>query len=289
MTDGFSYHAAFARNLGWVTQAEQNSLRGKRVAIAGMGGVGGVHLLTLARLGIGAFHIADFDTFDIANFNRQAGAMMSTLGQPKVAVLAQMAMDINPELEIKQFPDGIHDSNLAEFFAGVDLYVDGLDFFAFPARQATFATCARLGIPAITAAPLGMGTAVLSFMPGGMTFEEYFGWGDLPEEEKALRFLVGLAPAGLHGPYLVDPSAINLKERRGPSTIMGCQLCAGAAATEALKILLKRGKVMAAPHGMHFDAYRNKLVRTWRPGGNRHPLQRLTMAIIKRRRAAQGA
>ena len=131
MTDGFSYHAAFARNLGWVTQAEQNSLRGKRVAIAGMGGVGGVHLLTLARLGIGAFHIADFDTFDIANFNRQAGAMVSTLGQPKVAVLAQMARDINPELDIKQFPDGIHDSNLAEFFAGVDLYVDGLDFFAF--------------------------------------------------------------------------------------------------------------------------------------------------------------
>ncbi|MGK5079353.1 ThiF family adenylyltransferase [Janthinobacterium sp. HLX7-2] len=289
MTDGFSYHAAFARNLGWVTQVEQDSLRGKRVAIAGMGGVGGVHLLTLARLGIGAFHIADFDTFDIANFNRQAGAMVSTLGQPKVAALAQMARDINPELEIKQFPDGVNDSNLAEFFDGVDLYVDGLDFFAFPARQATFAMCARLGIASITAAPLGMGTAVLSFMPGKMTFEDYFGWGDLPDEEKALRFLVGLAPAGLHGLYLVDPSAINLKERRGPSTIMGCQLCAGAAATEALKILLKRGKVMAAPHGMHFDAYRNKLVRTWRPGGNRHPLQRLAMAIIKRRRAAQGA
>ena len=289
MTDGFSYHAAFARNLGWVTPAEQDSLRGKRVAIAGMGGVGGVHLLTLARLGIGSFHIADFDTFDIANFNRQAGAMVSTLGQPKVAVLAQMARDINPELDIKQFPDGVNDANLAEFFDGVDLYVDGLDFFAFPARQATFAMCARLGIASVTAAPLGMGTAVLSFMPGRMTFEDYFGWGDLPEEEKALRFLVGLAPAGLHGSYLVDPSAINLKERRGPSTIMGCQLCAGAAATEALKILLKRGKVMAAPHGMHFDAYRNKLVRTWRPGGTRHPLQRLAMAIIKRRRAAQGA
>lgn len=289
MTDGFSYHAAFARNLGWVTRAEQDSLRGKCVAIAGMGGVGGVHLLTLARLGIGAFHIADFDTFDIANFNRQAGAMVSTLGQPKVEVLAQMARDINPGLDLKMFPDGINDGNLADFFDGVDLYVDGLDFFAFPARQATFAMCAQLGIPAITAAPLGMGTAVLSFMPGKMTFEDYFGWGDLPEEEKALRFLVGLAPAGLHGPYLVDPSAINLQERRGPSTIMGCQLCAGAAATEALKILLGRGKVMAAPHGMHFDAYRNRLVHTWRPGGNRHPLQRLAMHIIKRRRAAQGA
>ena len=289
MTDGFSYHAAFARNLGWVTRAEQDTLRGKRVAIAGMGGVGGVHLLTLARLGIGAFHLADFDSFDIANFNRQAGAMVSTLGQPKVDVLAQMARDINPGLDLKLFPDGINDGNLADFFEGVDLYVDGLDFFAFPARQSTFAMCARLGIPAITAAPLGMGTAVLSFLPGQMTFEQYFGWGDLPEEEKALRFLVGLAPAGLHGPYLVDPSAINLQERRGPSTIMGCQLCAGAAATEALKILLGRGKVLAAPHGMHFDAYRNKMVHTWRPGGNRHPLQRLAMAIIKRRRAAQGA
>lgn len=289
MADGFSYHAAFARNLGWVTRQEQDSLRGKRVAIAGMGGVGGVHLLTLARLGIGAFHLADFDTFDIANFNRQAGAMVSTIGQPKVEVLAQMARDINPELKLKLFPQGVNQDNLGAFFKDVDLYVDGLDFFAFNARQATFAQCAQLDIPAITAAPLGMGTAVLSFLPGRMTFEDYFGWGDLPDEEKALRFLVGLAPAGLHGRYLVDPAAINLKERRGPSTIMGCQLCAGAAATEALKILLRRGDVRAAPHGTHFDAYRNKLVHTWRPGGNRHPLQRLAMALIRRRRAAKGA
>ncbi|CDG83857.1 ThiF family adenylyltransferase [Janthinobacterium agaricidamnosum] len=288
MTDSFSYHAAFARNIGWVTQAEQEILRGKCIAIAGMGGVGGVHLLTLVRLGIGAFHLADFDRFDIANFNRQVGATVSTLGQPKVDVLAQMAKDINPELLIQRFPDGINDANLAAFFQGVDLYVDGLDFFAFAARQSTFAMCARLGIPAITAAPLGMGAALLNFLPGKMTFEEYFGWGALPDADKALRFLVGLAPSRLHGAYLVDPSAINLKEQRGPSTIMGCQLCAGVAATEALKILLARGKVWAAPHGWHFDAYRNRLVHTWRPGGNRHPLQRLAIAIVKRRWAAQG-
>ena len=289
MTEGFSYGAAFVRNIGWVTESEQEALRGKRIAIAGMGGVGGVHLLTLARLGIGAFHIADFDRFGIANFNRQVGATVPTLGQPKVEVLAGMARDINPELAITCFPDGVNDGNLAAFFEGVDLYVDGLDFFAFAARQATFAMCARLGIAAITAAPLGMGTAVLNFMPGKMTFEEYFGWGDLADEEKALRFLVGLAPAGLHRPYLVDPSSINFKEQRGPSTIMGCQLCAGVAATEALKILLGRGTVHAAPRGIHFDAYRNKLVHTWRPGGNRHPLQRLMMLLARRHRAAQKA
>ncbi|MFS2007533.1 ThiF family adenylyltransferase [Duganella sp. CT11-25] len=284
MTYPFSYEQAFARNIGWLTPAEQSVLRDKRIAIAGVGGVGGVHLLTLARLGVGAFHIADFDTFDLANFNRQVGAMMSTLGRPKVDVLAEMALDINPDIKLTCFPQGVNSNNLAAFFDGVDLYVDGLDFFAFGARQATFAACARLGIPAVTAAPLGMGTAVLNFLPGQMTFEEYFGWGDRPDDEKALRFLVGLAPAGLHGGYLVDPSAINLKEQRGPSTIMGCQLCAGAAATEALKILLGRGEVLAAPRGWQFDGYRNKLVRTWRPGGNRHPLQRLAMMLVRRRR-----
>jgi hypothetical protein len=115
-----------------------------------------------------------------------------------------------------------------------------------------------------------------------MTFEEYFRWGDLPDGEKVLRFVVGLAPARLHLPYLVFPSSVNFAEKRGPSTFMACQLCAGIAATETLKILLKRGKVWAAPHGIHFDAYRNKIAHTWRPGGNNHPLQRLAIIIGKR-------
>lgn len=285
MKNAFSYRDAFSRNIGWVTAEEQLALRHKRVAIAGMGGVGGVHLLTLVRLGIGAFHIADFDTFAIENFNRQVGASVSTIDLQKVEVLAAMARDINPEVDIRIFPKGVDASNLPDFFSGIDLYVDGLDFFAFSARQSTFAACARLGIPAVTAAPLGMGAAVLSFLPGSMSFEEYFQWGDLPDEEKALRFLLGLAPAGLHGPYLVDPSAVNFAEQRGPSTIIGCQLCAGVAAAESLKILLGRGEVLAAPRGFHFDAYRNKFVRTWRPGGSNNPLQRLIRWIARRRMA----
>ena len=289
MSNPFQYEQAFSRNIGWVTPAEQQQLRGKRIAIAGGGGVGGVHLLTLARLGVTHFHIADFDTFDIPNFNRQVGAMMSTVGQPKADVLARMARDINPDIDIKIFPEGVHADNLDAFLAGVDLYVDALDFFAFDARQQTFAACARLGIPATTAAPLGMGAALLNFMPGKMTFEEYFGWGDLPEQEKAIRFVVGLAPAGLHRNYLMVPGSVNFAERRGPSTFMACQLCAGIIATESLKILLGRGDVLAAPWGMQFDAYRNKLKRTWRPGGNRHPIQRLAIAIGRRQFARMAA
>lgn len=277
----FEYDSAFSRNIGWVSSHEQSVLRGKRVAIAGMGGVGGIHLLTLARLGIGAFNISDFDSFDYVNFNRQAGAVMATVGLPKVDVLAEMACEINPEIEVRKFPQGVSTANLDDFLEGVDLYVDGLDFFAFDARRATFAACARMGIPAVTAAPLGMGTAVLTFLPGGMSFEDYFCLEGCDEEEMAIRFLLGLSPAMLQRSYLVDPSRVNLAEHRGPSTIAACQLCAGVAATEALKVLLGRGSITAAPRGFQFDAYRNRLVRTWRPGGNRNPLQRIGLMIAR--------
>jgi molybdopterin/thiamine biosynthesis adenylyltransferase len=289
MHPAFDYDGAFARNIGWVTQAEQAALRTKRVAIAGLGGVGGVHLLTLARLGVSRFHIADFDRFGLANFNRQAGATTSTLDRPKADVLASMASDINPEIELRVFDQGVSAQNVDAFLDGVDLYVDGLDFFAFDARELVFAACAARSIPAITVAPLGMGAALLNFLPGGMSFEDYFGWRGQSERERALRFLVGLAPRVLHADYLADASRVDLSARRGPSTIMACQLCAGVAATEALKILLGRGRIRAAPHGVQFDAYRNKLVHTWRPGGHRNPLQRLLMALVRRRMDRIGA
>lgn len=278
----FNYKEAFSRNLGWVTEAEQDRLRGKRVAIAGLGGVGGVYLLTLARLGIGAFHISDPDRFELANFNRQAGATTRTLGRSKAEVLAAMGKEINPELEIRVFDKGVAPSNLDAFLDGVDAYVDGLDFFAFDARAKTFAACAAKGVPAVTVAPIGMGAALLVFLPGRMSFEQYFRFDGASDAEKALRFLLGLAPALLHRGYLVDPSRVDFRTGRGPSTIMACQLCAGIAATEVAKLLLGRGRVRAAPWGLHFDAYTNRFRTTWRPWGNANPLQRLLLAIARR-------
>jgi len=103
----FSYDKAFDRNIGWLTVAEQQALRGRRVAIAGCGGVGGVHLLTLTRLGIGAFTLADHDVFELANFNRQAGATMASLGRSKVEVMAAFAREINPELDLRVLDEGV--------------------------------------------------------------------------------------------------------------------------------------------------------------------------------------
>jgi molybdopterin/thiamine biosynthesis adenylyltransferase len=285
----FDFREAFSRNIGWVSEDELNALRTKRIAIAGLGGVGGSHLLTLTRLGVGAFHLADFDVFELANFNRQAGATLATIHQPKVDVLRRTALDINPTLDIATFGQGIDASNVDAFLEGVDVYVDSLDFFAVEARRLVFQRCAQKGIPAITAAPLGMSSALLTFMPGGMTFEEYFQLEGLPQDEQLLRFMVGLAPGRLHSGYLVDPTTVDLVRHRGPSTPMGIELCAGMAASQVLRILLQRGKVMAAPWGVQFDAYQQKLVRTWRPGGNRHPLQKLAIAVGRRVFARQAA
>jgi molybdopterin/thiamine biosynthesis adenylyltransferase len=282
MQIGFDYQIAFSRNLGWVTEEEQARLRRARIAIAGLGGVGGIHLLTLARLGVEKFNLAEYDTFDLANFNRQCGATMSTLERPKLDVMIEMARGINPSISIRDFPTGVEKDNVDAFLEEVDLFVDGLDFFAFSARELVFGACAAKNIPATTVAPLGMGAALLNFVPGGMSFADYFGFHDCAENEKPLRFLLGLAPAALHRRYLVDPSFVDLVNGRGPSTAMACQICSGVAATEALKILLARGRVLSAPHGVHFDAFRNKLVRTWRPGGYRNPLQRAVRRLARR-------
>lgn len=279
----FSYDEAFSRNLGWVTDAEQARLQRARVCIAGLGGVGGIYLLTLARLGIGAFSVADFDTYALANFNRQVGATVASLDRPKLDVMVEMARDINPDLDIRVFPAGLDPGNVDAFLANGDVYLDGLDFFALEIRRQVFALCAAKGLPATTVAPLGMGAALLNFVPGGMSFEDYFGLEGQDPDEQAARFLVGLSPAMLQMSYLVDPSRVDLANRRGPSTVMGVQLCSGIAAAQVLKLVLGRGPVLAAPRGLHFDAYRNRLRRTWRPGGHRHPLQRLLAGIVRKR------
>ncbi|WP_210544171.1 ThiF family adenylyltransferase [Rhodoferax sp. PAMC 29310] len=277
----FAYDHAFSRNIGWVTQAEQAKLKKSRIAIAGLGGVGGAHLLTLARLGVECFNIADFDDFDIHNMNRQAGAFMPFMGQSKIDTMAHMAQDINPEMDLRLFSQGVLPDNVDEFLRDVDVYVDGLDFFALPARRMVFAKCREKGIPALTAAPLGMGVAFLYFSPVGMSFEEYFKVEGVESQEQYARFIAGLSPAMIQRDYLVAPEAVNFQEKRGPSTIMACDLCAGVMGTSVLKILLGRGTLKAAPWGMHFDAYHQRLKSTWRPFGNANPLQQLLLKFIR--------
>ncbi len=277
---GWTYDEAFSRNLGLIGPAEQQRLRDARIAIPGMGGVGGVHLETLARLGIGQFSIADGDTFETANFNRQAGATIATIGQSKATVMARRAESINPDASIRVWNEPIDSGNVADFLEGVDVLVDSVDFWAFETRRLLYREARNRNIWVITAGPLGFSTAWIVFDPKGMTFEGYFDLNEVlsPVEEFA-AFYVGLTPQMTQRPY-IDLSYVDGSSGRGPSASPACFLCAGVVGVEVVKILLNRG-VQAAPVYSQFDAYRGLLKRGKLRWGNRGPLQRFKRRLVE--------
>jgi len=284
----WSYDETFSRNLGLISREEQRRLREARVAIAGMGGVGGIHLITLARLGIGRFTVADPDSFEAANFNRQYGAMLRNVGRGKAEAMADEALQINPELDLRVIQGRITPENVGDFLEGASVVLDGLDFFALDARRLMFRELRRRGQWAVIAGPLGFSAAWLVFDPHGMDFDTYFDMHDAMEPlDQAAAFAIGLAPAGTHWRYF-DLSEVEMRSGRSPSAGLACQLCSGVAAVETAKIILAREPLRAAPCYAQFDSYRGVLRRGRLPWGNRGPLQRLKRWILRRRMVQMG-
>ena len=281
--DGWSYPAAFARHRGLISVDEQDRLRRAKVAIVGMGGVGGIHLITLTRLGIGGFHIADPDTFEVANFNRQFGANLRNLGRNKAEAMAEEARSINPDLQVRVFAEAITEQNVGAMLEGVDVFIDGIDFFAIDARRLVFREARRRGIYAITAGPIGFSAAWIVFAPDGMTFDDYFDiHDDLERIDQLVAFIVGLTPKATHLAYF-DLSQVDAKSGRGPSAGLACQLCGGVIGAETVKILLGRAPIRPAPWFFQFDAYRQVLRSGRLRWGNRSPGQRLKRRLLRNR------
>ena len=279
----FQYERAFVRNLGVCSEKEQQRLNQATLAIAGCGGVGSFHAMECARLGIGGFHLADFDSYGLENFNRQLGARISTLEKPKVKVTERDVLDINPLARIQTYPQGITSENMDSFLDNVDIAIDGLDYFNFTMRIAFFAACERKNIPVITAGPLGMSCAMILFGPGSMSYRRYFGFKDTDKDlELGVKLLLGLAPQALQRSYM-DYSRVNLKEHYGPSCIVGVSLCASYTAATVFKLLLRPKKVRFAPWYHQVDAYTHKSTQKRLRGGFHHPLQRIKYVIARRR------
>jgi molybdopterin/thiamine biosynthesis adenylyltransferase len=271
----WSYHEAFMRNLGLVSAPEQERLRSCRVAVVGLGGVGGVDLVALARLGIGRFSIADPDVFEVKNTNRQYGAMCSTHGRSKADVMCDIVRDINPEADIRVFREPIGAGNADALLDGADVLVDGIDAFEIGLRRLLFRKARERGIHALGAGPVGFSTVWVVFSPQGMSFDKYFDLSDkMNPIELFAAYVVGMAPSMLQRSYM-DTSFLDFSNHTGPSAGFACHLASGVVAAEVLKILLRRGRIHAAPVYHQFDAYRGLFVRRRLFGGNRHPFQRL--------------
>jgi molybdopterin/thiamine biosynthesis adenylyltransferase len=97
----FDYSEFTTRNLGFVTPEEQARLRAAQVFVAGVGGMGGACVQALVRAGVGRLVIADIDTFETSNLNRQVFAFTDTLGRPKAEATADALRRINPGLDLE--------------------------------------------------------------------------------------------------------------------------------------------------------------------------------------------
>lgn len=122
----FDYAAFTTRNIGFVTEAEQERLRAGSVFICGTGGMGGAAVLALVRMGVGHLVLADIDDFEVSNMNRQVFAFLNTVDRPKAEATAELARTINPELQIEVLgPEWT--GEVRRITGSVDVVINGTD------------------------------------------------------------------------------------------------------------------------------------------------------------------
>lgn len=175
------YKDSFTRNIGVISEEEQEKLRNSRVTVVGAGGVGGITLIQLARMGVGSLHVIDRDVFEASNINRQMLSSVSRLGQEKAEAACEILQDINPSLQIQVTKEFVTESNAGELLANTDVIIDATDNLV--ARAIVHRAAQVLGIPSIWIAvtpPFRGG--VMSFIPESTPYEIALGYPSYKQE-----------------------------------------------------------------------------------------------------------
>lgn len=141
----------------------QEKLLQSRVLIVGLGGLGSPSSLYLAAAGVGHLWLADFDTVDLTNLQRQIAHDTAAVGQAKTASAAQRIHALNPETEVTCIDEKLSAETLAEWVRQVDVVVDGCDNFA--TRFAVNAACVDARKPLVSGAVIGMDGQIAVFRP----------------------------------------------------------------------------------------------------------------------------
>ena len=110
-----------------VGQKGSQKLAQTSVAVIGLGGVGSYSAEALARSGIGKFILIDFDVIEPTNINRQILALQSTIGKPKVELMQQRILDINPKAEVIIYQEVLDGNNQERLLEGAEYCVDAID------------------------------------------------------------------------------------------------------------------------------------------------------------------
>lgn len=211
-------------------------------------------------MGFERFAVADPDVFDVANLNRQAGATLSTLGRPKVEVMREMARDVNPRIEIDEFPQGLGPETVEEFAERSDIGVNAIDFLRadlYPLFHDTFRDRGKLSV--VGASPFAFGAAMTVIGPDSPSLTDFLGLtaAERGDPEAVLRrFVARMTPERYAARYL--PPGVNeirspLAGTRISSTAAALHLCTALTAAEVLFICTGRRPSTLAPAVMQVD------------------------------------
>lgn len=164
----------FSRNLGLISEKQQNLLSNASVLIAGVGGMGGVAAEVLVRMGLGKLKIIDPDIYEASNSNRQIHCDITTLGKPKVEATKDQLLKINPNLDITSYQESLDIDNVNNVLEGVDYVINGMDRMR---NSLILERTARKMSLTIVDAWLTPYASVFVMTPDAMHWEEYL---DLP-------------------------------------------------------------------------------------------------------------
>jgi molybdopterin/thiamine biosynthesis adenylyltransferase len=206
----------YARNMRSFSPADQTALLRARVAVVGLGGLGGTVTEILSRLGVGRLTLLDGDRFEDSNLNRQLLSTVEGLGQLKSEAALARVGRINPSVEITDLTEFVTVENAAAVLGGCDVVVDCLDNLR--TRFQVEDACRRLGCPLVSAAVAGSSGHVTTIFP----------------EDSGLRLIYG------------EPQSAPLK---GAETALGTvpyavTFLAALEGAEVVKVILKKGSLL---------------------------------------------
>jgi molybdopterin/thiamine biosynthesis adenylyltransferase len=206
----------------------QLKLRKLKVGVAGLGGMGSNIAEYLARVGVGELRLADPDTIDTSNINRQVIANTKSVGKKKAIASKEEINIITPDVDIKVYEQGITEDIVEEFVIGCDFIVDEIDIFPLDAHYTLHKMCRKHNVPVYSAYVIGLGVHFYKFYGDEFKFEDFLSFTDAMTDgdvlEEVSRNVVNPAPQYLQGENLADFKKMALNKGVpifGPSCLVG--------------------------------------------------------------------
>lgn len=151
----YSREEIFKRTENLIGKEALDALASSRVAVFGLGGVGGYAVEALVRAGVGELVLVDSDVVDVSNLNRQIIATVDTVGMKKTAAARKRAESINPEIKTVELPIFISAENVESILAETkpDYIIDAID--TVPSKTALILSAHKLNIPIVSSMGTG--------------------------------------------------------------------------------------------------------------------------------------